>query len=728
METPSKEQLLEDLRLSEEEIKAQPNVFFDGLRKILLGYAILSEAITIHGFSSEVAAKVLAKELDITEAEASKFVEMFNGIDWSEPKKQEKPRQRGGAAKDTEEEDSMFLKMIRKIPGFEEFVEIWKEAKIMPPQRYIGPSQKLIHWEDNTDHLVGAGFGAINFLDRLNDALSRRVGIWAIDRFRPFVSPTKPIPTQLAFSAIILLIELIRMLLTLLPDFLFNWISPFFSTIMAILEIARGDWKHAILTLYGSVKSGFWSSMRWKMVLNTLTLINPETKAQVLEIALNTPRDIMRAFIWWLVTFVMPKQEEIAKVRDIMYVVTGTEVSGIGHLEVQDFYKIRNLLSDSPIWCFTPLQLALKKITKGDPWYMYLLPEDVIKKFPISITNWPARKAASILIAATITIPVIAEPRTIELKCGKSTILKMYEALQRLLDSKDTIKKSLPDKFHATWDNIIHTLEYVDAPDKLLEDTHLSMQEAFGPILQLKEPSGIRQYFQPAFVKQIEEFIKNEDKVGFKEWIHKYPKDQIFNTNASVNLLDPIVMPEAGRFASQISPALQKISNQTLKGSVPQVDALIASLSHMDNPDTILTRHGVTPNDIIKPIVNEPKIAAVLDPAFLDKLKKTAAASASNKVRFVEFLVGFPKAQMFNLKEPQKFLELQSLAQKPPQLDPKVQAALKNFSVPAPPAAVRARLPSPLLSQRLQQRRTRRRQPRSRRSALNRVKTRKTRR
>lgn len=724
METPSKEQLLEDLRISEEEIKAQPNIFFDGLRKILLGYAILSEAITIHGFSSEVAAKVLAIELDITEAEASKFVEMFNGIDWSEPKKQEKPRQRGGATKDIEEEENMFLKLLRKIPGFEEFVDIWKEAKIMPPQRYIGPSQKLIHWEDNTDHLVGAGFGAINFLDRLNDALSRRVGVWAADRFRPFIKVKGvPVPTQLAFSTVILLIELIRMILTLLPDFLFNWISPFFSTIMAVLEIARGDWKHAILTLYGSVKSGFWSSMRWKMVLNTLTLINPETKAQVIEIALNTPRDIMRAFIWWLVTFVMPKQEEIAKVRDIMYVVTGTEVSGIGHLEVQDFYKIRNLFSDSPIWCFTPLQLALKKITKGDPWYMYLLPEDVIKKFPISITNWPARKAASILLAATITIPVIAEPSTIELKCGKSTILKMYEALRHLLENKDKVKKSLPDKFHKTWDKIIHTLEYIDAPDKLLEDTHLSMQEAFGPILQLKEPSGVRQYFQPAFVKQIEEFIINDDKVGFKEWIHKYPKDQIFNTNASVNLLDPIVMPEAGKFASAIAPALQKISKQTLKGSVPQVDALIAALSHMDNPDTILTKHGVTPSEIIKPIINEPKIAAVLDPAFLDKLKKTAAASASNKVRFVEFLVGFPKAQMFNLKEPQKFLELRSLAQNPPQPDPKVLAALKNFSVPA---AVQAMPPSPSLLRRLPRQTQRLRQPRSRRFARDRVRTRKT--
>ena len=720
METPSKEQLLEDLRISEEEIKAQPNVFFDGLRKILLGWAVLYDAITIHGLPSATAAKVLAVELDITEDEAVKFAEMFTSIDWSN--KNGKPQQHGGA------EENFILRNLKKIPGFEDFIieaqDIWKDVHVMPPQRYVGSGQHLIHWEDTTDHVIGAGFGTINFLDRVNDALSRRVGMWAVDRFRPFTKVKgTPVPTQLAFSLVILLIELIRMLLTLLPEFLFNWISPFFSTIMAVLEIARGDWKHAILTLYGSVKSGFWSSMRWKMVLNTLTLISPETKAQVMEIALNTPRDIMRAFIWWLVTFVMPKQEEIAKIRDLLYVISGTPVSGIGHLEVQDFYKIRNLFSDSPIFCLTPVQIAIRKITEGDPWYVYLLPEDYIKKIQAAVI-WPYRKAANILIDTIITIPVLAEPAVLEAKCGKPIITKMYEILRRVLDNKEKVQLALPESLKPKWKKLIDGMEYIDAPDKLLDMAGLSMQEAFGPILGLKEPNGIRRYFQEDFLKQLEGFVIRNDKAGFKQWIHKFPKDQILDLNQSVKLLDPAILPETGRFVAQMSPVLQKVSKKALKLNIPEVDSLIASLSHMENPNTILDQHGVTPNVIIEPILNEPKIKAVLDDDFVKKLRDTAATG--DKIRFVDFLSNYPKGKMFKLGSPQSFLALRSVAQKPPQLDPKVQAALKNFSRPS--SAPQARLPSPSPSQRLQRQTRRLRQPRSRRSVLARVKTRKTRR
>lgn len=720
METPSKEQLLEDLRLSEEEIKAQPNVFFDGLRKILLGWAVLYDAITIHGLPKTTAAKVLAVELEITEKEATEITEMFSSIDWNS-----KPIQHGGSEIGSDD-DNFIMRSLKKIPGFEDFIieaqDIWKDVRVMPPQRYVGTSQHLIHWEDTTDHVIGAGFGTINLLDRVNDALSRRLGVWAFDRTQPFVDDSAPIPTQLAFSAVILLLELIRMLLTLLPDFLFNWMSPFFSTCMAVLEIARGEWKHAVLTLYGSVKSGFWSSMRWKMVLNTLTLINPETKAQVMEIALNTPRDIMRAFVWWLVTFVMPKQEQIAKARDLLYVISGTPVSGIGHLEVQDFYKIRNLFSDSPIFCLTPVQIFIRKITEGDPWYIYLLPEEYIKKIQAALI-WPYRKAATILIDTVVSIPVIAEKPALEAKCGKPMIIKMYEILHRVLDNKDKVQLALPEFLKEKWKKLIKALEYVDAPDKLLEKANLTMLDVFGPLLQLKEPTGIRRYFQNDFLKQLESFVNKNDKTGFKNWIHKFPKDQILDLNQSVKLLDPVILQETGQFVAQMAPAIQKISKKALELG-PETDAFIAALSHMDNPATILDNHGVTPNVIIAPIINEPKIKAVLDDDFLKVLKSTAATG--DKIRFVDFLSNYPKGKIFKFGNPRDFLELKSL--KPLKPPPQVLAALKNFSVPAPPSAAQARSPSPLLSQRLPRQTRRRRQPRSRRSALNRVRTRKTRR
>ena len=715
METPSREKLLQNLKVSETEFKDKPNVFFDGLRKILLGWAVLYEAITIHQLPIKTAAAALAVELDLNTEEAAKFTEMFASIDWSEAAAaKEERRQHGGAAS-----GGMFAKLIQRFPWLEELIfevkDIWGGLKTMPPQRHAG-DQHLVHMEYNFDDIVGGGISTVNALDRINDAVSRRIGVWAVDKMRPFVTPTMPIPTQLAISLILLLVELIRMILTILPDVLFNWISPALSTIMAFIELARGDWKHAILTLYGSVKSGYWSSMRWKMVLNTLTLVSPETKNQILAIALNTPRDIGRAFVWWLVTFVMPKQEQIAKVRDLLYVVTGTPVSGIMRLEVSDFYKIRTLFSDSPIFCLTPVQVAIRKITQGDPWYIYLLPESIIKKVQTAVP-WPHRKAASILIKSVVGVPVIAEPETLEAKCGKSVITRMYELLKRVLDNKDKIKTVLPDLAKPKWQKFIDACEYIDAPDKLLDDSNLSMQEAFGPLLQLKDPNGIRSYFQEDFLNQLEGFVQTNNKSGFKTWIHKFPKDQILDLNKSVKLLDDDILPEVGAFAKEMSPVLKKVAKAALKEQAVAVDPLLSSLSHMDNPAAILDKHGVTMNDIIEPITSDSKLTALLDPAFLKVLKETAGTN--DKIRFVRFVSNYPKEKMFNFKNPMGFASLPA-ALKEKQLPPKLTAALKNFASPSQQGTQPSALPSPRLQ--------RRRRPQTRRPHRARVRTRKTRR
>ena len=721
METPSREQLLENLRVSEEYLKKKPNTFFDGLQKILLGYAHLNELITRNHFPLDVAAAVLAVEMDLTPEEAKQYTEMYASIDWSDTpeKTKEKPQQQGGG-------EDFFAGIIAKYPWVEDIVietkDIWKDIHVMPPQRYIGASEPLIHWEDNTDQFIGAGFSMINFLDRVADMLSRKIGVFAVDRFSPMISPSQPIPTQLVFSAVVLLFEIIRLILTLLPDFIFNWMSPFLSTVMASIELARGDWKHAILTLYGSVKSGFWSSMRWKMILNTLTLISPETKNKIVEIALNTPRDISRAFIFWLVIFVMPDQEAKAKARDLLYIITGTPISGFGRLEVADFYKIRTLFSDSPIFCFTPVHVAIRRIVEGDPWYIYLLPDFV--STPIQLTQpWVLRKAASILIAAVITVPVMAQPTTIDAKCGKPIVVKMYQAIQRAIDNKDKVKTTLPDKLRPIWQKFINTLEYVDAPDKLLDDAKLSMQEAFGPLLNLQQPAGIRKYFQKDFLKQLESFVTTNDKSGFKTWIHKFPKDQILDLSQSVTLLDPLVLLETGNFAKEMSPVLRKVAKVTLKEHASKVDPLLSALSHMDNPGQILDKHGVTMTDIIAPIVDNPKIAELLNSSFLSTLKQTAGTN--DKIRFVRFLSNYPKEQMFSFKNPKSFLALPSLLQEVQQkpFPPKLQAALKNFASPAPPSQ-QGMPPSALPSVPLQ----RRRRQLTRKQFQARARTRKTRR
>jgi hypothetical protein len=721
METPSQEQFLKNLQVSEDYLRKNPSTFFDGLQKIFLGYAHLNELITRNHVPLEIAAKVLAVELDLTPEEATKYTEMYVSFQNIDTEKTAPPQQRGGS-------QSFFAKIIQKYPWVEDIIietqDIWKDVHIMPPQRYVGASETLIHWEDNTDQFIGIGFSMVNFLDRVADMLSRKIGVFAIDRFKPTISPTLPLPTQIVFSAVVLLFEIIRMLLTMLPDFFFNWISPFLSTSMACIELARGDWKHAILTLYGSVKSGFWSSMRWKMVLNSLTLISPETKNKILEIMINTPKDISKAFIFWLIIFVMPNQERIAKARDLLYIIANVPISGIGRLEVADFYKIRSLFNDSSIFCFTPVQMAIKRIVDGDPWYIYLLPSSAVTTLQITF-SWPLRKAASILIAWLINVPVMAQQTTIDAKCGKPFILKIYEAMRRIIANKEKVKTTLPDALRPVWQKFINVLEYIDAPDKLLDDAHITMQDAFGPILRLRLENGIRIYFQEDFLKQLEGFVTANNKSGFKTWIHKFPKDQILDLSKSAKLLDPLVLLETGKFAAEMSPVLKKVAKTTLEDQAKFVDPLLSALSHFENPALILDKNGATPSEIIKPLVNDERIVAILNTDFIEILKKTAAASANDKMRFVDFITNYPKEKMFKMPTGNSLLALRTLASRPPELPPTVQAALKDFSQSAPaPSASEAIEPSPSPRQR-----TRRwRQPRLRKSVRGRARTRKTRR
>lgn len=678
MEYPyEKTKFIQNLNSFEKQITSEPKTFLSGIRSILVGWATIHEGFVGRGLQSDEVATILAEKLSLTHDEATKFVEMYQTI--SSDSENKPPPQRGGAR--------ILASLRDKFPWIDELIieakDIWNEQMNTPTIGPRGGDQHMVRLEFMSDEIVGQGLKFVNTIDRINEALSRRIGVWAIDRVRPIATPNFPIPSQLAVSLIVALIELIRMVLTILPESWFNFIVPVLSAIMALLEVGRGDWKHAVLTMYGSMRSRFWGSMKWKMILNTLMLVSPETKEQLISIAMNTPREIFRTFIWWTITFVMPKQEVFAKSRDILYMIAGQPISGIKRLEIQDFYKLRNIFTDSSIWCFTPAQIMIRKIVEGDPYYVYLLPESTVKAIH-AFMPWPYRKPLSIGIKTLMGVPVLADPEILSNKCGKGTSKKMYELLQRILDNKERIKFSLPEGLRTQWQKFIDATKYIDEPDELFRDSNLKLSDVWSPVLELKGP--LRSYFQPEFLEQLIPFVKANNLGGFAKWIRNYPKEQILNLDNAVSLLDPIVMQEAGNFLKQQHPTVLKIVGTVTKNKIPPiVKSGIDLLQHMDNPAIILDEEGATLNNILAPILNERAIVSKLDPSFYKTLKNVV--NTNDRLRFLSWISTYPKDKMFALNKFSNFTELwkevKSLQDKQLVLHPSVQRSLQRYALPS---------------------------------------------
>ena len=710
----------ETLNSFKTEIKSHPNIFLKSLQKMMLTWGHLYRLITVQGLSEEDAAAELAKQLDedgnplVTLNEAVQITKMFTTIDWSkektekedvEPKSNSKQRQRGGAidlqtAQDavksvvtnptaiagtavagtvgffayTDAGKAMWKKLrdkLRKdspymfelLADVEDAITVSAQQPLVPQRFAYGKDQDLLALEFTPDELVGRAISTATTIDRVTDIAASRLGYWALEDNLPIAFFVGPVPGRLILPLLLGLLELIRILLSILPDSWFNYINPVFSVLMAFFELSRGDWKHAWLTMHGAMKTNFWSSMRWKMILNSLSLVSPDTKYQALALMLDTPREFFRGFMFWLFLQVCPKLKTISKYRDLLYILNGTPLTGIHHLEISDFYRIRSILLNSPILCFTPVHVWLQSMTKVvAPWDSFFLPLQAIKN--------------------TIGAPRMAEPETFEAKCSETAPNRFYRILTRLIDNKDRISVLLPKPAHDLWERLIPYLEKIDHPQSILKDNKLTLHEVFQPILNIKGP--LRQYFDNEFLEKTQEFVSTNDLDGWGEWIYRYNKSFIINTRAAVKLMDPLVINDVKHVVKEYVPFVHDVGKIAMKKELPKVaNEALAILTHIVDPFDVFVNNGLTLEAVMGPVIKDPALLKIMNPRFKLELEQILKEKSENELekinKFSAWISAYPKKRIFGEDTDSLSSALKKLAAKGKQIQVEAPRVMKEF-------------------------------------------------
>jgi len=678
----TKNEFLKTMKETENLVHEKPNVFLDSMRKMLMTWAYLYELISVRELDLQKAIDELCTKTDeeggllVTRAEAEQFANLYSVIDWTGdgPAKvvEETEKEKAQKAKEAEieavaKEEAELLEKAAKAHELKERMRkfhmerakktqrhrqrnrqrgggvlgvidtvikklspelrnevqnIWKESKdTKVAQRFAyGKNQDLLSVEYSIDEAVGRTISIVNMLDQYASTVTTRVGIWALEDKMPFYK--KVIPTQFLYSMVIVVFELIRMILTILPDSLFNWINPIVSVVMAIMELGRGDWKHAFLTLQGSIRSTFWGSMRWKLILNSFMLISPEMKYQMIALVLEAPRELCRGFIFWILTYVMPRQNMIAEFRDIFFEISGVPPTKIGYLRVEDFYKLRTILLSNGILCTTPMHMLLRHITEIKPWFVFFIPFHILKSM--------------------MGTPKVAEKEVFATQCNENIIVSVYNVLHKLIDKKangegkdggenkkpikpfrtriDSALERLADnplKFEGmeegsagtdpkakpltktkvieNWKKILTILEtYIDKPFAFMKAKGVNPHQVFDPIINIKGP--LKEYFTEKFRNELKAQI-TKDIEEFDKWITLFPKNQIMDFTRSTEFLDNIIFKDIGILLKDYGAIGEKI-----KELKEPLSSLFAILSHADDPTTILKKNNLTLKEIFSPI------------------------------------------------------------------------------------------------------------------------------
>lgn len=155
--------------------------------------------------------------------------------------------------------------------------------------------------------------GVLDGLDEGIQDLSKRYGLLALESVAPdpkFVIPT-PVPIPIVFPVRLVLpvlntlLEILRIAATFFPytDFL---VKPT-SFLMALLDLGRGNFYHAVFTLLG-----FWGTyplyagVLLKVLRDAYLLVSPDIRTEARDIVFKSGKSFVAGFMIWLFGLVSP--------------------------------------------------------------------------------------------------------------------------------------------------------------------------------------------------------------------------------------------------------------------------------------------------------------------------------------------------------------------------------------------------------------------------------------
>lgn len=210
----------------------------------------------------------------------------------------------GAALVSTSREARELLRSYSTIP----WTDVWS-ATVAPQEG--GGSDGSSNGGGILDHINNALSHAESFLDEIdaaNKEFAETRGLLLFENgpINIVVPPGIPIPPKLLVNVLYSIVEVLRILVTVTP-----LAPPFASVALTCLvflaDVARGKWKHGLLTLAGLFgRYALFFSVGGKVLLGTFEMLNPDVRDRMLGIINDVRASLTMGFVLWGIDVLLP--------------------------------------------------------------------------------------------------------------------------------------------------------------------------------------------------------------------------------------------------------------------------------------------------------------------------------------------------------------------------------------------------------------------------------------
>lgn len=205
----------------------------------------------------------------------------------------------GAALVSTSREARELLRSYSTIP----WTDVWSAAPLQ--EGGSGAAGGIL------EHINNALSHAESFLDEI-DAANREFAetrgllLFENSPINIVVPPGIPIPSKLLVTVLYSIVEVLRILVTVTP-----LAPPFASVALTCLvflaDVARGKWKHGLLTLAGLFgRYALFFSVGGKVLLGTFEMLNPDVRDRMFGVINDVRASFTMGFVLWGIDVLLP--------------------------------------------------------------------------------------------------------------------------------------------------------------------------------------------------------------------------------------------------------------------------------------------------------------------------------------------------------------------------------------------------------------------------------------